>query len=41
MSRTFVSNTPIYENQKDVFKKRVEKIGFGDMFEKFGIKLSI
>ena len=41
MSRTFISNTPIYENQKDVFKKRVEKIGFGDMFEKFGIKLSI
>ena len=41
MSRTFVSNSPIYENQKDVFKKRVEKIGFGDMFEKFGIKLSI
>lgn len=41
MSNTFLAGTPIFENQKDMFKKRVEKIGFGDMFEKYKLKLSI
>lgn len=41
MSRPFISNTPIFENQKDVFKRRVERIGFGDMFEKYDMKLHV
>lgn len=41
MSRTFISNTPIFENQKDMFKKRIEKIGFGDMFDKWNLNVKI
>lgn len=41
MSRSFLSTTPIFENQKNMFKKRVEKIGFGDMFDKFNFELEI
>lgn len=40
-SRSFLINQPVFENQKDMFKRRVEKIGFGDMFEKYGLKLDI
>lgn len=41
MSRSFISNTPIFENQKDIFKKRIEKIGFGDMFEKYDLNIKL
>lgn len=41
MSRNFIINTPIFENQKDIFKRRVEKIGFGDIFDKYELKLNI
>lgn len=41
MNRSFIANTPIFENQKEIFKKRVEKIGFGDIFEKYNFKLDI
>lgn len=40
-SRTFLANQPVFENQKDMFKKRVEKLGFGDMFQKYDLKLDI
>lgn len=40
-SRSFLINQPVFENQKDMFKRRVERIGFGDMFEKYGLKLDI
>ena len=40
-SRSFLANQPIFENQKEVFKRRVEKIGFGDMFQKYDLKLDI
>lgn len=40
-SRSFLANQPVFENQKDMFKKRVERIGFGDMFEKYNLKLDI
>jgi hypothetical protein len=40
-SRSFLSTTPIFENQKDMFLKRVEKIGFGDLFQKFDMKVEL
>ena len=40
-SRAFLINQPIYNNQKDIFKKRVEHLGFGDMFQKYDLKLDI
>lgn len=40
-SRTFLINQPIYNNQKDVFKRRVERLGFGDVFQKYDLKLDI
>lgn len=39
--RSFLSTTPIFENQKNMFIKRVEKVGFGDMFDKFELELDI
>lgn len=41
MSRGFLVNTPIFENQKNMFLKRVNKIGFEDMFKRFGLDLEI
>lgn len=41
MNRSFISSTPLFENQKNMFKKRVEKIGFGDIFEKVDFELDI
>lgn len=41
VSRSFIGSSPIFENQKDMFKKRIEKIGFGDVFQKFGLELKI
>lgn len=40
-SRSFLANQPVFENQKEIFKRRVEKIGFGDMFQKYNLKLDI
>ena len=40
-NRSFLSNQPVYENQKAQFLKRVNAIGFGDVFEKFGLELEI
>lgn len=38
-SRSFLSGTPIYEDQKDMFLKRVKSIGFGDTFEKINLDI--
>lgn len=40
-NRSFLANQPIFENQKELFKKRVNSIGFGDVFEKYNLKLDI
>jgi len=40
-SRTFLVNQPVYNNQKDVFLRRVERLGFGDIFQKYDLKLDI
>ena len=40
-SRTFLANQPIFNNQKDLFIRRVENIGFGDIFKKYDLKLDI
>lgn len=40
-SRSFLGSSPIFENQKDMFKKRIEKIGFGDVFQKFELELKL
>jgi hypothetical protein len=40
-SRTFLANQPIFNNQKDLFIRRVENIGFGDIFKKYDLKLNI
>lgn len=41
MGRSFLSKYPIYNNQKDVFMRRIERLGFGDMFQKYGFKMDI
>ena len=41
MSRSFLANTPIFENQKEMFLKRVNKIGFKDIFDKFEFDLEV
>lgn len=40
-SRSFLANQPVYNNQKDVFRRRVENLGFGDVFRKYDLKLDI
>lgn len=40
-SRSFLANQPVFENQKEMFRKRVNSIGFGDMFDKYNLKLDI
>ena len=40
-SRGFLANQPIFNNQKDVFLRRVESLGFGDVFRKYDLKLDI
>lgn len=40
-SRSFLANQPVFENQKDVFMRRIERLGFGDMFKKYELKLDI
>ena len=41
MSRSFLANRSVFENQKEMFKRRINKIGFGDMFEKYNLKIDI
>ena len=41
MSRSFLANRPVFENQKEMFKRRINKIGFGDMFEKYNLKIDL
>lgn len=41
ISRSFLINTHIYENQKSLFIKRVNKLGFEDMFKRLGFELDI
>ena len=41
MSRSFLANTPIFENQKDMFLKRVNKIGFEDIFKRYDLDIEI
>lgn len=40
-SRSFLANQPVYNNQKDVFIRRVERLGFGDVLQKYDMKLDI
>ena len=40
-SRSFLANQPVYNNQKDVFIRRVERLGFGDMLNRYDLKLDI
>jgi DNA topoisomerase IA len=40
-SRGFLANQPVFNNQKDVFLRRVENLGFGDIFRKYDLKLDI
>lgn len=40
-SRTFLAGKPVFNNQKDVFSRRVERIGFGDIFQKYNMKIDI
>ena len=40
-SRSFLANQPVYNNQKDVFIRRVENLGFGDILKKYDLKLDI
>lgn len=40
-SRGFLANQPVFNNQKDVFLRRVENLGFGDVFRKYDLKLDI
>ena len=40
-NKSFLANTPIYENQKNMFLKRVNKIGFEDVFKRFDLELDI
>lgn len=40
-SRSFLANQPVYNNQKDVFLRRVENLGFGDILKKYDLKLDI
>ena len=41
MKRNFLASTPFFENQKDMFLKRVNKIGFEDIFKRFELDLDI
>ena len=40
-SRRFLINQPIFNDQKDVFLRRVEQLGFGDVFRKYDLKLDV
>jgi len=40
-SRKFLINQPVYIGQKDIFKRRVERLGFGDIFSKYDVKLDL
>lgn len=40
-SKSFLAGTPMFENQKDIFMRRVNKLGFGDYFERNNIKIDL
>ena len=40
-SRSFLANQPVFNNQKELFIRRVENFGFGDVFKKYDLKLDI
>lgn len=40
-SRSFLAGTPLFENQKDTFMRRVNRLGFGDYFERNNVKIDI
>lgn len=40
-SRSFLAGQPIYNNQRDVFIRRIEQLGFGDVFRKYDLKLDV
>lgn len=40
-SRSFLANQPVFNNQKDLFLRRVENLGFGDVLKKYDLKLDI
>ena len=40
-SRSFLANQPVFNNQKELFIRRVENFGFGDIFKKYDLKLDI
>lgn len=40
-NRSFLANQPIFENQKEMFRKRVDSIGFKDVFDRYNLKLDI
>jgi hypothetical protein len=40
-SRGFLANQPVFNNQKELFIRRVENFGFGDVFKKYDLKLDI
>lgn len=40
-SRSFLINQPVYNDQKDIFIRRVESLGFGDVLKKYNLKLDI
>lgn len=40
-SKSFLAGTPLFENQMEVFMRRVNKLGFGDYFERNNIKIDL
>ena len=41
MNRRFIYDSPIYASDKDLFLKRVERMGFGELFKDYELKLDI
>jgi hypothetical protein len=40
-NRTFLANSPIYENDKENYKKKINNIGFKNEFDRYGLKIDI
>lgn len=40
-NRTFLANSPIYENDKENYKKKINNIGFKNEFDKYGLKIDL
>ena len=41
MNRSFLGTSPLFENQKEIFLKRIDKLGFGDIFEKVELDITL